>query len=238
MPTSAALDRVAAALKVQLFEVPTGWKYSGNIMDAFEAQGAPLGVLCGEESFGTGSSHIREKDGLWAVLAWLSIVALHNADANKPLVSVEEIVHAHWKQFGRNVFSRYDYEEVSSESAAKVMTALNEALKTPKGTAMTPEFKLASADDFHYTDPFDKSVASKQGIRFVFEDGSRFVLRLSGTGSSGATIRLYAERYVAANDAANLFADAQDALKPVITLALHTSQLVQHTARNAPTVIT
>jgi len=237
MPTSAALDRVAKELKLEVFEVPTGWKYFGNIMDAFEKQGVPLGVICGEESFGTGSSHIREKDGLWSVTAWLSIVAMYNTDTSKPLVSVESIVHAHWQKYGRNVFSRYDYEGVSSESAQKVMDALYEALKTPKDTMLAPGYQLASADDFEYKDSFDNSVTSKQGIRFVFTDGSRFVMRLSGTGSSGATIRLYAERYLAP-DAKGLFGDAQEMLKPVIQLALKTSQLAEHTGRTSPTVIT
>jgi phosphoglucomutase len=240
MPTSGALDHVARDLGVELYEVPTGWKYFGNIMDHHERNGAPNGVICGEESFGTGSSHVREKDGVWAVLAWLSIVALHNTDAAAPLVSVEHIVTAHWQKYGRNFFSRYDYENVTSESAAKVMALLaSEISSIQPGTELAPGYKLRAADDFQYNDPFDKSVTKGQGIRFLLDDGSRFVFRLSGTGSSGATIRLYAERYVAASaPVAQLTEDAQIALKPIIQLALRISKLTEFTGRSEPSVIT
>jgi phosphoglucomutase len=240
MPTSEALDRVARDIGVEIYEVPTGWKYFGNIMDHYEHHGAPNGVICGEESFGTGSSHVREKDGLWAVLAWLSIVALHNPDAAAPLVSVESIVTAHWRKYGRNFFARYDYEGVSSDSAAKVMALLATEIGNLKaGAELAPGFVLRAADDFQYSDPFDKSVTQGQGLRFMFADGSRFVFRLSGTGSSGATIRLYAERYVP-HDAPieSLTEDAQVGLKPIIQLALRLSKLAEFTGRNEPSVIT
>ena len=230
MPTSGALDRVAAKLDVPFFETPTGWKFFGNLMDAGKCS------ICGEESFGTGGDHVREKDGMWAVLAWLSILAKKNEGADK-FVSVEDIAAAHWKEYGRNFFSRYDYEGCDSESANKMIAYLREEIlpNATKGTKMG-DFTIDYADDFEYTDPIDGSVASKQGVRIVFSDGSRIIFRLSGTGSSGATIRLYIEQYE--TDEAKMMIDAQEALKPIIETALEVSKLQEFTGRDKPTVIT
>ena len=230
MPTSGALDRVAAKLDVPFFETPTGWKFFGNLMDAGKCS------ICGEESFGTGGDHVREKDGMWAVLAWLSILAKKNEGADK-FVSVEDIAAAHWKEYGRNFFSRYDYEGCDSESANKMIAYLREEIlpNATKGTKMG-DFTVDYADDFEYTDPIDGSVASKQGVRIVFSDGSRIIFRLSGTGSSGATIRLYIEQYE--TDEAKMMIDAQEALKPIIETALEVSKLQEFTGRDKPTVIT
>jgi len=232
MPTSGALDRVATALNVPFFEVPTGWKYFGNLMDAGKLS------VCGEESFGTGSDHIREKDGIWAVLSWLSILAKKNKDVpvGGKLVSVEDIAKEHWKKYGRNYFSRYDYEECSSADAEKMMEHLRGVIASSKKGDKYGSFALDFADDFEYTDPVDGSVAKKQGLRFVFQDGSRFIFRLSGTGSSGATIRVYIEQYEA--DPTKQHMDAQDGLKPLIQQALATSKLEEFTGRKEPTVIT
>lgn len=243
MPTSGALDHVAKALNIPFFEVPTGWKFFGNLMDSAVAFGKadynPL--ICGEESFGTGSNHVREKDGIWAVLAWLQVLAAHNADASKPLVTVEEIVTAHWKRFGRNYYSRYDYEGVDADAANRVMDGVR-ALK-PEQVAPLGSAKCASVDDFEYVDPIDGSVSSRQGVRVLFADGSRFVLRLSGTGSSGATIRLYLEQYMSAADvaarvSAGTLPRTSDALAQLVTLALTTSKMAELTGRSEPTVIT
>jgi phosphoglucomutase len=238
MPTAGALDRVASKLGIEIHEVPTGWKYFGNLMDVGRAQ------ICGEESFGTGSDHVREKDGIFAVLCWLSIVA-HETEGKESLVSVEQIVKGHWREFGRNFFTRYDYEEVSSDSASAIMTHItdlqmkmnakrsgNEAMVLDPGFAT----KVVTADNFSYVDPVDGSVAKGQGLRFVFEDGSRVIFRLSGTGSSGATVRLYIEKYEP--DASGQDLDAQVALKPFIDLALKISKLEEFTGRQTPTVIT
>ena len=255
MPTSAALDRVAAELKLTLFEVPTGWKFFGNLMDSDvlfgKAKHTPL--LCGEESFGTGSDHVREKDGIWAVLAWLSLLAARNAGGpDKPFVSVEDIVKEHWRRFGRNYYARLDYEGVESAKADAMMAHLR-ALKPEQvadvpaaevdGLVLAP-VKIKSVDDFCYVDPVDGSTAAKQGIRVVFQDGSRFVFRLSGTGSSGATIRLYVESYIDQAVTAQLQAKGPQ-MPPTMTVlarfidaALRTSKLAEFTGRNEPTVIT
>jgi len=194
MPTSGALDRVAHKLGLPLYEVPTGWKFFGNLMDKYEAEGSS-GFVCGEESFGTGSAHIREKDGIWATLAWLSILAAKNPSPDSPFVSVEQIVRDHWKTFGRNFYCRYDYESVDATGANKLIDDLRAlAAKSKKGDKLG-HFEIDFADEFNYKDPVDGSVSSNQGTRFVFSDGSRFVVRLSGTGSVGATIRLYLEKY-------------------------------------------
>lgn len=242
MPTSGAVDRVAAAKGLALFEVPTGWKFFGNLMDSKDVYGGaeynPL--LCGEESFGTGSNHIREKDGVWASLFWLSVLAKRNT-AGAPLVGVRQIVEAHWATYGRNYYSRYDYEEVSAEAAKAVMD-------TVEGTAAADLPALNGVpcekiDNFSYTDPIDGSVSLKQGVRVLFADGSRFVLRLSGTGSSGATIRLYLEQYidpaaVQAHLSAHTLPTASTALKALIGIALQVSKMEALTGRSAPTVIT
>ncbi|KAM2384423.1 hypothetical protein ACFXTH_041862 [Malus domestica] len=232
MPTSGALDRVAEKLKLPFFEVPTGWKFFGNLMDAGKLS------ICGEESFGTGSDHIREKDGIWAVLAWLSIIAYRNKD-KKPgekLVSVADVVKKHWATYGRNFFSRYDYEECESAGANKMIDYLRELISSSKTGDKYGNYILQFADDFTYTDPVDGSVASKQGVRFVFTDGSRIIYRLSGTGSAGATVRIYIEQYEP--DASKHDVDAQTALKPLIDLALSVSKLKEFTGREKPTVIT
>ncbi|KAM1141969.1 hypothetical protein ACFX2I_041883 [Malus domestica] len=232
MPTSGALDRVAEKLKLPFFEVPTGWKFFGNLMDAGKLS------ICGEESFGTGSDHIREKDGIWAVLAWLSIIAYCNKD-KKPgekLVSVADVVKKHWATYGRNFFSRYDYEECKSAGANKMIDYLRELISSSKTGDKYGNYILQFADDFTYTDPVDGSVASKQGVRFVFTDGSRIIYRLSGTGSAGATVRIYIEQYEP--DASKHDVDAQTALKPLIDLALSVSKLKEFTGREKPTVIT
>eukprot|EP00128_Syssomonas_multiformis_P003629 Colp12_sorted_trinity150504_noHs@8851 len=224
MPTAAALDRVAQAKGLSIYEVPTGWKFFGNLMDAGKLS------ICGEESFGTGSDHVREKDGIWAVLAWLSVLATSK-------LSVGEVLQRHWSRYGRNFFTRYDYENVASEGADQMIAKLKEYIGNSSLVGQTLHgYTVASVDDFCYTDPIDHSVSKNQGLRFLFTDGSRFVFRLSGTGSSGATIRLYAERYT--NDPAHIGQDAQEALKPIIQIALELSQLEKMTGRERPTVIT
>ncbi|GIL75681.1 hypothetical protein Vretimale_15247 [Volvox reticuliferus] len=232
MPTSGALDRVAADLNVPFFETPTGWKFFGNLMDAGKCS------VCGEESFGTGGDHIREKDGIFAVLSWLSILASKNKDAPEgaQLVTVQDVSVEHWKKYGRNFFSRYDYEECASADANKMVDHLRSVIAAAKPGDKLGEFTLAAADDFEYTDPIDGSKASKQGLRFVFTDGSRIIFRLSGTGSSGATIRMYIEQYT--SDPAKLMLDAQEALAPIIKVALEVSKLQEFTGRTSPTVIT
>uniref|UniRef100_A0A8C9WL07 EF-hand calcium binding domain 7 n=1 Tax=Scleropages formosus TaxID=113540 RepID=A0A8C9WL07_SCLFO len=187
MPTSGALDSVANTLKMQLYETPTGWKFFGNLMDAGKLS------LCGEESFGTGSDHIREKDGLWAVLAWLSILATRKQ-------SVEDIMKDHWQKFGRNFFTRYDYEEVDSDAANKMIKDLeavmfDKSFVGQKYTEGDKTYQVGKADNFEYSDPVDGSVSKNQGLRIIFSDGSRIIFRLSGTGSAGATIRLYIDSY-------------------------------------------
>jgi phosphoglucomutase len=222
MPTSTAADRVAAALGIACFETPTGWKYFGNLLDA------GLATLCGEESYGTGSSHIREKDGLWAVLFWLNLIAASGK-------SVERIVHEHWARFGRNYYSRHDYEAVDAQAAERMMADLRARLDSLPGQSFG-EFRVAQADDFVYTDPVDNAVATHQGIRIIMTDGSRIVLRLSGTGTEGATVRVYLERYEA--DPARHDLDTQEALAPLIAIAEEVSELKRRTGRNEPSVIT
>ncbi|KMS98992.1 hypothetical protein BVRB_3g066000 [Beta vulgaris subsp. vulgaris] len=232
MPTSGALDRVAEKLNLPFFEVPTGWKFFGNLMDSGKLS------ICGEESFGTGSDHIREKDGIWAVLAWMSIIAYRNKE-KKPaekLVSVSDVVKEYWATYGRNFFSRYDYEECESEGANKMVDYLRDLVSKSKQGDKYGEYVLQFADDFSYEDPVDGSVASKQGVRFVFADGSRIIYRLSGTGSAGATIRIYIEQFEL--DVSKHDLDAQIALKPLIDLALSVSKLKDFTGRDKPTVIT
>ncbi|CAI4233356.1 unnamed protein product [Auanema sp. JU1783] len=228
MPTAGAVDLVAKAKGLEIFETPTGWKYFGNLMDAGRM------CLCGEESFGTGSDHIREKDGVWAMLAWLQILA-------EKRQSVEDIVRAHWKKYGRNVFTRYDYENVDSAGANILMTFLEAQLPAFVGRPLSANnvtYKVSLADNFQYVDPIDGSLATKQGVRVVFEDGSRLVFRLSGTGSAGATIRLYVDSYVSNTDESKLFSPSQDLLRPLVLIALDLCKMEQFTGRKAPTVIT
>ncbi len=222
MPTSAAVDRVATSMGLDCYETPTGWKFFGNLMDADRV------TLCGEESFGTGSNHVREKDGLWAVLFWLNILAVRKE-------SVEAILLDHWQKFGRNYYSRHDYEGVDSAAAANVLQNVRDQFGTLPGTELAGR-TVASCDDFAYTDPVDGSVSENQGVRILFEDGSRIIFRLSGTGTSGATIRLYLESYEA--DSRQHGMDAQDALADMIASANDVSQLQALTGRDKPTVIT
>ncbi|OON60858.1 alpha-D-glucose phosphate-specific phosphoglucomutase [Massilia sp. KIM] len=222
MPTSTAADRVAEALGISCFETPTGWKYFGNLMDA------NLVTLCGEESYGTGSHHIREKDGLWAVLFWLNLLAA----TRKP---VAQIVGEHWARFGRNYYSRHDYEAVDAAAADGMMTALRERLPELAGRTLDGH-QVAEADDFEYNDPVDGSVSTRQGIRIIMRDGSRIVFRLSGTGTEGATIRLYLERYEP--DPARHDLDTQEALASLAAVADDISGLRERTGRDRPTVVT
>ncbi|CAN0877089.1 Phosphoglucomutase, cytoplasmic [Linum grandiflorum] len=238
MPTSAALDVVAKSLNLKFFEVPTGWKFFGNLMDA------GLCSVCGEESFGTGSDHIREKDGIWAVLAWLSILAYKNKDnlSGGKLVTVEDIVRKHWATYGRHYYTRYDYENVDAGAAKELMANLvnlqsnlagvNEIVKGIRSDVS----KVVNADEFEYKDPVDGSISAHQGVRYLFEDGSRLVFRLSGTGSVGATIRLYIEQYE--KDPSKIGRESQDALSPLVEVALKLSKMQEYTGRSAPTVIT
>jgi phosphoglucomutase len=222
MPTSTAPDRVAQALGVPCYETPTGWKYFGNLMDA------GMVTLCGEESYGTGSDHIREKDGLWAVLFWLNLLAASGQ-------SVETLVSDHWARFGRNYYSRHDYEAVDAAAAETMMARLRTMLPALAGT-VHGDYTVALADDFVYTDPVDGSVATKQGIRIIMTDGSRIVFRLSGTGTEGATIRLYLEKFEAAR--ARHALDVQDALSGLAHIADTLAELKQRTGRDRPTVTT
>lgn len=218
MPTSCAADRVAEKLGIAAYETPTGWKFFGNLLDAGKA------TLCGEESFGTGSSHVREKDGLWAVLMWLNILA-------KRRQSVADIVTAHWREYGRNYYSRHDYEEVDAAAASGLMQALRDKLATLPGT-----LGIVSADDFAYDDPVDGSRTTGQGIRLNFEDGSRIVYRLSGTGTAGATLRVYIERYEP--DASRHDIETQTALGDLVKLSRAIAEIEQRTGRAEPSVIT
>jgi len=220
MPTSQAADLVAKRLGIDCYETPTGWKFFGNLLDAGKA------TLCGEESFGTGSSHIREKDGLWAVLFWLNILAVRQE-------SVEQIAQSHWQSYGRNYYSRHDYEGVDSDRAHQLVDRLRQLdLKGKKYGQYEVEF----ADDFSYTDPIDGSISQKQGIRVGFTDGSRIVYRLSGTGTQGATLRLYVESYEP--NVAKQNQDTQVALGELIATANEIAQVREFTGREQPTVIT
>lgn len=222
MPTSAAADRVAEALGIPCFETPTGWKFFGNLMDAGKV------TLCGEESFGTGSDHVREKDGLWAVLFWLNIVAARKQ-------SVEDIVHEHWAKYGRNVYSRHDYEGLPTDAANGLMKRLRDSFATLPGSHLG-SYTVEFCDDFSYTDPVDGSVSTGQGVRIGFTDGSRIVFRLSGTGTEGATLRIYLEAYEP--DTSRHRLNAQEALAELISIAAEVTQLRARTGREQPTVIT
>ena len=222
MPTSGAVDRVAHKLNIPCYETPTGWKFFGNLMDADKV------TLCGEESFGTGSNHVREKDGLWAVLCWLNIIAVKK-------LSVEEIVMKHWAEYGRNVYSRHDYEAIPSEAASGVMAHIKVQFASLPNKVFG-QYTVKTCDDFSYTDPIDGSLSTGQGIRILFSDGSRVVFRLSGTGTEGATLRIYLEAFEP--NVANHHLDAQVALAEMIQIALEISQLKQRTGCDKPTVIT
>lgn len=222
MPTSQAADRVAAKLGIDCYETPTGWKFFGNLLDAGRV------TLCGEESFGTGSNHIREKDGLWAVLFWLNILAARQQ-------SVEQIVREHWQSYGRNYYSRHDYEAVDSDRAQTLMENLHQLMPTLQGKIFG-RYEVEFSDDFSYTDPIDGSVSQNQGVRVGFTDGSRMVFRLSGTGTRGATLRVYLESYEAAVGKQSL--DPQIALKDLIAIAEEVARIRELTGREQPTVIT
>merc|ERR1719359_467061 len=238
MPTSAALDRVAKELGIECFEVPTGWKFFGNLMDSgtsyFPDKKKYTPFICGEESFGTGADHVREKDGMWAVLAWLQILAKKTKAADK-VVSVEDVANEHWKKYGRNYYARYDYEGVDKAKAEGMMKAMSDKSGTLVGQTFGG-MKMKTNDVFEYHDPVDGSVSKNQGIRFIFEDGSRIIFRLSGTGVAGATVRLYLEKYV--DPSGNLGLEAFDVVKPLAAVALELSKLQTYTGRDTPTVIT
>jgi len=222
MPTSAAADRVAEKLGIEMHETPTGWKFFGNLLDAGRV------TICGEESAGTGSNHVREKDGLWAVLLWLNILAVRKQ-------GVDAIVREHWKIYGRNYYTRHDYEEVDAAIANALVDDLRGRLASFPGQVLGG-MEVAYADDFTYHDPVDGSTSAKQGIRIGFVDGSRIVLRLSGTGTVGATLRLYLERYVPADGDHDL--ETQEALAPLIAIAEQLAGTKARTGRPTPSVIT
>jgi phosphoglucomutase len=221
MPTSCAVDRVAHSLGIPCFETPTGWKFFGNLLDAGKV------TLCGEESAGTGSNHVREKDGLWAVLFWLNILAARGEP-------VAEIVRGHWRKFGRNVYSRHDYEGIETAKADRLFAGLRGKLAELPGREVAG-LRVEAADDFAYTDPVDGSRSERQGIRVLLQGGSRVVFRLSGTGTEGATLRVYLERFVA--DAAQHGVPTQTALSPLIELAGMIADIAAITGRKAPDVI-
>lgn len=229
MPTAAAIDKVAEALNVPFYETPTGWKFFCNLLDENKI------ALCGEESFGTGSNHVREKDGIWAALAWLSILA----ETRKPL---SDIVTEHWKKYGRHFYLRCDYEQVDAKAAKDMMTLLEQEITSPQfvGSSFLGDpnirFKVKAADNFQYTDPTDGSVTKNQGLRIMMEDGSRIIYRLSGTGSSGATIRVYIEQYEKSVN--KILEDRMKVLKPLLDIAIALAKIKQFTGRKEPTVIT
>jgi len=222
MPTSQAADRVAAALGIECFETPTGWKFFGNLLDADRI------TLCGEESFGSGSNHVREKDGLWAVLFWLNLLAVRQEP-------VADIVREHWQKYGRNYYTRHDYEAVDSEAANGLMQHLRDSLSTLPGQALGG-YSIEYADDFAYTDPVDGSRSEKQGIRIGFSDGSRIIYRLSGTGTQGATLRVYLEAYEP--DPGKQDQETSEVMAPLVAIAGELAQIEQRTGRERPTVIT
>ncbi len=222
MPTSRAADRVAAGLGIPCYETPTGWKFFGTLLDAGRA------ALCGEESFGTGSAHVREKDGVWAVLLWLNVLAVRGQ-------SVAEIVTEHWRQYGRDYYERHDYEALDTDRANRLIDRLRGQLASLPGTKFGA-LAVTTADDFSYTDPVDGSTAQRQGIRVIFGDEARIVFRLSGTGTEGATLRIYLERYE--RDPARLGLKAGEALADLVAVAERIGQIRDGTGRDAPTVIT
>ena len=223
MPTSAAADRVAEKLGIEMHETPTGWKFFGNLLDAGRV------TICGEESAGTGSNHVREKDGLWAVLLWLNILAVRKQ-------GVDAIVREHWRLYGRNYYTRHDYEEVDAAIANSLVDDLRAQLPSLPGKIFADDLQIAYADDFTYLDPVDGSTSAKQGIRIGFTDGSRIVLRLSGTGTVGATLRVYLERYEAPDGRHDL--DTQLALEPLIGIIESLAGIRARTGRSEPSVIT
>jgi phosphoglucomutase len=222
MPTCRAADQVARTLDIPLHETPTGWKFFCNLLDADQA------TICGEESFGTSSSHAREKDGLWAVLAWLNVLAVTQQ-------SVREIAQTHWSRFGRHYYARHDYEDLSTNAAESVMQSLRDALPALTGQALG-NWTVSAADEFAYRDPIDGSVSTRQGLRIVFGEQARIILRLSGTGTKGATLRLYLERYE--RDAPSLDWKTADALAPLAGVAERVLRIAELTGRRAPSLVT
>ena len=222
MPTSGAADRVAEKLGIPLCETPTGWKFFGNLLDA------GMATICGEESAGTGSDHVREKDGIWAVLLWLNILAARKQ-------SVADIITEHWATYGRNYYARHDYEAIAKDKADALMAALRDRLDSLPGTSNSGG-AIQSADDFAYTDPTDQSVSRNQGVRILFADGSRVVFRLSGTGTEGATLRVYIERYVGPDG--DLRMETAEALAPLIAAAQELADIRGFTGMDRPSVIT
>jgi len=240
MPTSKAIDLVAKKKGFECFEVPTGWKFFGNLMDAGRLS------ICGEESFGTGSDHIREKDGLWAIVAWLNIIAAANKDSPNKLIGITELLQQFYETYGRSFFSRYDYEEVPSEGANALVAHLDKARSTNSllntthlSASTSTKFTISGMYDFEYKDPIDQSVSKNQGQVIQFADGSRVVFRLSGTGSQGATVRMYVERYVGPEAGKEeLSRDTAEGLKGLIEVALEVSKLKEFLGVEKPTVIT
>ncbi|EEA08501.1 phosphoglucomutase/phosphomannomutase, C-terminal domain-containing protein [Cryptosporidium muris RN66] len=233
MPTSCALNAVANKMGIPCYEVPTGWKFFGNLMEAGMIN------ICGEESFGTGSNHIREKDGLWAVLAWLSILAYNNQDPNQPLVSVRDIVTDFWRIYGRNYYTRFDYEDLTNDQASNFLSHIQSYVNNPEEFQEIIKpfgLKLKLAESFTYVDPVDKSITSNQGIIFNFSNDSRIIFRKSGTGSSGDTIRIYIERPI--TDQSKLEMNTTDALSDLIKIVNSHIKLTELTGREEPTVIT
>jgi len=240
MPTSGAIDLVAKAKGYEVFQVPTGWKFFGNLMDAGRLS------ICGEESFGTGSDHIREKDGIWAIIAWLNIIAAAN-QTHKGW-GIKEILLDHYNKYGRSFFSRYDYEEVPSDGAQALINKLNKLFSTPSfissshSAKSVPEtFTIANVENFRYTDPIDNSLSENQGHIIQFTDGSRVVFRLSGTGSQGATVRMYVERYSKSSDGSTseqYEKEAAEGLQGLIEVSLAITTLPEFLGRSEPTVIT
>ncbi|HIQ19057.1 MAG TPA: alpha-D-glucose phosphate-specific phosphoglucomutase [Novosphingobium capsulatum] len=222
MPTSAAADRVAASLGIPAFETPTGWKFFGNLLDA------GMATICGEESAGTGSDHVREKDGLWAVLLWLNILAVRK-------ISVDALAREHWAKFGRNYYARHDYEALPTEQADALMAALKASLGALPGRKVGP-LRIETADSFSYLDPVDGSTSANQGLRVLFEGGSRIVFRLSGTGTQGATLRVYLERYEPVGG--DLDRETPEMLADLIAAADELAGITRHTGRTAPDVVT
>merc|ERR1712217_402149 len=238
MPTSGALDIVAKAKNLPYFEVPTGWKFFGNLMDSgtayFPDKATYTPFICGEESFGTGADHVREKDGMWAVLAWLNILAKKTEAAGK-LVSAEDVAMEHWKTYGRNYYARYDYEGVDKPKAEEMMKMMGDKSGQLDGQSFGG-MEIKTNDVFEYNDPVDGSISKNQGVRFIFTDGSRIIFRLSGTGVAGATVRLYLEKYV--DPSGDLGQHAFDVVKPLAAVAEELSSLKSYTGRDTPTVIT
>lgn len=222
MPTSAAADRVAEALGLPCYETPTGWKFFGNLLDA------GMATICGEESAGTGSDHVREKDGLWAVLLWLNILAMRK-------ISVDQLAREHWGKFGRNYYARHDYEALPTENADALMAELSQNLAALPGKAFG-SLEVSTSDNFSYLDPVDGSTSQNQGVRVLFEGGSRVVFRLSGTGTEGATLRVYLERYEPVGG--DLDRETPEMLAGLISAANGIAGIVRHTGRTAPDVVT